>query len=239
MTFFIWCLTCYVVYGFILGEVQKKYLPAIILKGFASFGFVLMALSAIFERTNMELSSHYVGASFIPSIPIALLFVAGLVSGLLGDVTLALRPLRPIEENQTIILSGIVFFSIGHVFYFGALLLYGEFQILSIVFSVVVSAIIYLMSKVLKFQMGKLMIPSMVYSFLIFLMIGQVLFLKIYGDANVYLDVLLIGALLFGVSDLILAPIYFKGEIRKRFIISNLVTYYFAQMLIAFSILFM
>jgi uncharacterized membrane protein YhhN len=239
MTFFIWCLTCYVVFGFILGEVQKKYLPAIILKCLASFGFVLMALSAIFERTNMVLSSHYVGASFIPSIPIALMFVAGLVSGLLGDVTLALRPLRPIEENQTIIFSGIVFFSIGHLFYLGALLLYGEFQLLSIVFSVVISAIIYTMSKVLKFQMGKLLIPTMVYSFLIFLMIGQVLFLKMNGDANTYLDVLLIGALLFGVSDLILAPIYFKGESRKRFIISNLVTYYFAQMLIAFSILFL
>ncbi|MDP2426216.1 MAG: hypothetical protein Q8M70_07685, partial [bacterium] len=63
MTFFIWCLTCYDVFGFILGEVQKKYLPAIILKGLASFGVVLMALSAIFERTNMILSNHYVGAS--------------------------------------------------------------------------------------------------------------------------------------------------------------------------------
>ena len=46
-------------------------------------------------------------------------------------------------------------------------------------------------------------------------------------------------AILFGISDLLLAPIYFKDEKSKFFVVSNLATYYLGQFLIALSIFFL
>jgi hypothetical protein len=50
--------------------------------------------------------------------------------------------------------------------------------------------------------------------------------------------VFMIGAILFGVSDLLLAPIYFKAEKSKLFVVGNLSTYYLGQLFIALSIMF-
>jgi hypothetical protein len=69
-------------------------------------------------------------------------------------------------------------------------------------------------------------------------MVGQSLFLAIDSQFSLFSVVLMSGALLFGISDLLLAPIYFKGEKRVSFVIANLATYYLAQLLIAISILF-
>jgi hypothetical protein len=49
----------------------------------------------------------------------------------------------------------------------------------------------------------------------------------------------IIGAILFAISDLILAPIYYKNDRRNIMIILNLVTYYAAQIMIASSIYFL
>jgi uncharacterized membrane protein YhhN len=172
-------------------------------------------------------------------IQISLLFVAGLIAGLLGDITLALRPLRPEQENRTIIFSGIVCFSIGHLFYLAALLRYADFQILAIPFAVGITGLVFLMSKLMKFAMGRLTIPTFVYSFLIFLMIGQAVFMPPAGASTTFSSIVVAGAVLFGISDLILAPIYFKGEKSPLFIGANLATYYAAQLLLAISLLFL
>jgi uncharacterized membrane protein YhhN len=222
------------VIGFIGLELKRKWLLAIFAKGIASFGFLLVALIAIADRMIG-------GITMITrlDIRISILFVAGLIAGLLGDLTLALRPLRPENENRTIIFSGIVCFSIGHLFYLAALVLVGGFELIAIPFAIGVTGLVYLMSKVMKFAMGRLTIPTFVYSFLIFLMVGQAIFMAPTFASPEFQTIVAIGAVLFGISDLILAPIYFKGEKSPLFIASNLATYYAAQLLLAISLLFL
>ena len=60
------------------------------------------------------------------------------------------------------------------------------------------------------------------------------------GFANTGLLMMFIGGVLFAVSDLILNLTYFaEGHEQPFDLISNSVTYYAAQFIIAFSILFM
>ena len=94
------------------------------------------------------------------------------------------------------------------------------------------------MSYLLKFKMGKARIPSYFYAFLIFTMIAQsMIFYMQVPDATFFL-LFMIGAILFGISDLILAPIYYQKQQKPIMIILNLLTYYGAQILIAFSLFF-
>lgn len=234
MTFLIGFVAVLFVALFVVLELKKQWLYAMFIKGAASFLFVFTALVAIAERTMT-------GVLFPedPDIKVSLLFVGGLVAGLLGDVALALRPLRPATENKTIIASGIACFSVGHVFYLAALLLVGGFQWEALPFAVVVTGLVYGMSRLMKFQMGWLTAPTFFYSFLIFWMVGQAIFVRMETGNMVFLNLAVAGAMLFGVSDLILAPIYFKGMTRPFMIAANLLTYYAAQILLALSLLFL
>lgn len=234
MTFLIGFVAILFVFLFIVLELKKQWLYAIFVKGAASFLFVFTALVAIAERTMSEVTFPDDAA-----MKISLLFVGGLVAGLLGDVALALRPLRPTGENKTIIASGIACFSIGHVFYLAALLLFGGFQWEALPFALVVTALVYGMSRLMKFQMGWLTAPTFFYSFLIFWMVGQAIFVRIDAGVMTFLNLAVAGAMLFGISDLILAPIYYKGVTRPALIGANLVTYYAAQILLAISLLFL
>lgn len=234
MTFLIGFVAILFIALFIVLELKKQWLYAIFVKGAASFLFVFTAFVAVAERSMQ-------GVLFPEDldIKISLLFFGGLVAGLLGDVALALRPLRPASENKTIIASGIACFSVGHVFYLAALLLYGGFQWEALPFAVIVTALVYGMSRLMKFEMGWLKLPTFFYSFLIFWMVGQAVFLRIEAGNLLFLNLSVAGAMLFGISDLILAPIYYKGATRPFMIASNLVTYYAAQLLLALALLFL
>lgn len=234
MTYFIGVFAVLFVFIFVMLELRKQWLHAILMKGATSFMFVYLALVATMERTMNEVTFPDDAA-----MKISLLFVGGLVAGLLGDIILALRPLRPAAENKTIIGGGIASFSIGHIFYLGGLLLYGGFQWEALPFALVVTALVYGMSRLMKFQMGRLTVPTFFYSFLIFWMVGQAIFVRIEAGNLVFLNLAVAGAMLFGVSDLILAPIYYKGVTRPALIGANLVTYYAAQILLAGSLLFL
>jgi len=172
-------------------------------------------------------------------LPVALVLLPGLVCGLLGDVYLALRPLRPKAEDSHLILGGVVFFATGHLFYLAALLMMGEFSGWAILFSVLISILIYLSAGWMKLTWEKSKVPCMIYSFLIFLMIGQAFANASAAGFDSMTAIFFAGALLFGISDLILSQIYFKGQNdNKVFIIANLSTYYAAQVLIALALLY-
>ena len=53
------------------------------------------------------------------------------------------------------------------------------------------------------------------------------------------LNIIFIGSILFALSDLVLSGTYFGGKERPVDIILNYLTYYPAQFLIAFSLLFL
>lgn len=225
MIFYILGAAILLVLLYIVIEIKGSALNAFFMKALASFGFIMVFVNASFERDLLK--------------PFIFLFLLGLVSGLLGDLFLALRPLRPKEENEMLINRGILAFSIGHVFYFFGLLMISDFHNMAIVVSVSVTILVIVMSYVLKFDMKKNRISSYIYSFLIFLMVGQTIGLSSVEGFSGGPLILMIGAILFGISDLILAPIYFKGANDKKMVILNLMTYYGAQLLIALSILYL
>lgn len=206
---------------FLTFELRKKYLIALYMKGITSLTFIMLALSILLENGSLE--------------DFALFILIGLAFGLLGDIYLALRPLRDPKENETIIILGISVFSLGHISYLIALSLLDQFSVLSIGFGILMMMGVILMSRSMKFQMGKTKYFNYAYATLIFTMIGQSIIYVINGGPVF----LMIGACLFGVSDLILAPIYYKKMDQKWMIALNLITYYLAQVFIASSLYFL
>ena len=91
---------------FIYVEQQKKYIPAVVLKGTASLFFVLLGIF---------------GLSLSPLPAFAKVVVAGLIFGLIGDVCLNLRFVLE-KSGKKIFLLGILAFLIGHILYLVALI---------------------------------------------------------------------------------------------------------------------
>jgi len=210
---------------YIFIETRGKPLKSIAFKGLASFGFISLFIISVLKSK-----------AYLTNPLIVFLFALGFVAGLMGDIYLALRPLRPKEENHQIILIGTICFATGHLFYYSALLIYGTFSYWAIVISLIVTIATFLASKVLKLNWGPSKIPSVIYSFLVFLVAGQAIMNGLqHGLSGFYTSVIL-GSLLFGISDLILAQIYFGGKETNPYIIMNLSTYYAAQILLAFSL---
>lgn len=206
-------------------ETLGKPFQSIKFKGLASFGFIFLYVISV-------LSSKV----YLTHPTMIFLFGLGLVAGLMGDLYLALRPLRPNEENHQIILVGTLCFMVGHILYYSALVMNGSFSIWAIVISLFITVATFLASKVLKLNWGPSKIPSIFYSFLLFLVAGQAFMNGIAIGFNGFYSAVTIGAILFGISDLILAQIYFGGKSSNPFVILNLSTYYAAQIFIAFSL---
>lgn len=206
-------------------ETQNKPLPSIAFKGLASFGFItLFAISVLSSK------AYVMYPTFV------FLFMLGLIAGLMGDIYLALRPLRPSEENHKIILFGTICFATGHLFYYSGLLIIGQFSLWAIGISLVITVGTFLLSKVLKLNWGPSKIPSIIYSFLVFLVAAQAIMNGVNFGFSGFNVAVISGAILFGISDLVLAQIYFGGKTTSPFIVLNLSAYYAAQILLAFSL---
>jgi hypothetical protein len=213
---------------YIVVEMNRDPLTAMMAKALASLSFIMLGVFAFSENSGV----------LHPMVPWVLI---GLTSGLIGDLVLALRPLRPLVEDKKIIVFGIIFFSLGHFSYLLGLseIPFMELSWLSFLIGIIVSGVVIYMSYLLKFEMGKARIPAYVYAFLIFTMIGQSVIFYLSNTEQMFFLLFMIGALLFGLSDLILAPIYFQKQNKKLLIALNLMTYYGAQILIAYSLFFL
>ncbi|PKL01005.1 MAG: hypothetical protein CVV56_04145 [Tenericutes bacterium HGW-Tenericutes-1] len=210
---------------YIFIETLGKPLQSITFKGLASFGFIFLYVISV-------LSSK----AYLSHPTVVFLFGLGLVAGLMGDIYLALRPLRPVDENHQIILIGTFCFMVGHTLYYSAIIINGSFSIWAIVISTIITITTFMASKLLKLNWGPSKIPSIIYSFFLFLVAGQAFMNGLSLGFNGFNSAVTIGAILFGISDLILAQIYFGGKTSNPFIILNLSTYYAAQILLAFSL---
>lgn len=211
---------------YITVELTQKPLISLYVKALASLSFIILGTYSLL-----------VNANDIPEFMGWILL--GLASGMIGDIVLALRPLRPKEEDKLIIVFGIISFSIGHLFYLTALLMMSTFSWISLIVGLIAFFIVVVMSYIMKFNMKIARIPSYVYAFLIFFMVGQSVMAGSQSNYQTSSVLFLLGAILFGVSDLILAPIYYTDKSSKVMIALNLLTYYGAQILIALSIAFM
>lgn len=190
-------------------------------------------------------------AALIPAIQSPGVFpmfvVCGLLFGLLGDIWLDLKFCYP-QDDDLFTKLGFSSFAVGHFFYICAVLLgvNGQFQPLALVcaagVAVIAGLVVFFGEKAMKLRYGAYKMISTLYGALLFFMTAFAIFTAVFAGVkeNRHLLVMGIGGVFFVVSDLILSGTYFgEGKNRPVDIITNHVTYYLAQFIIAASLAFM
>lgn len=223
---------------FIYHVLKDKRLEGFYFKALTSFIFIIIFVYGVFR--------FYTKTPIIPEIVLfqykyIYLFtfvLLGLVSGLIGDLFLEVLWFYK-ERRNYIIKQGTIIFLIGHVFYILGLNSFVGFNYIALIIGLVMTIVVYLGSKMMKIDFQNLKIMTYLYTFVIFTMVGLSIMQAFDLSFSLYSISFMVGAILFGISDLLLAPIYFKNQNHNLFVVSNLATYYLGQLLIALSILFL
>jgi hypothetical protein len=221
---------------FIYQVIKGKRLRGFYLKGFTSFLFVSVFFYGVFYKETSIFEEPSLLLLLVGELRLILYMGLGLVLGLIGDLILEVQYFHETQKSEQISM-GMIAFGLGHIFYILALSSYYTFSYWSLLIGILMVGIVYIGSKLMKIDFKSLAFMSYLYTLIIFTMVGLsvIVYINDLGQASL---IFMIGAILFGVSDLLLAPIYFKAEKSKLFIIGNLATYYLGQLLIALSIVF-
>ena len=214
--------------AFLLQKVKKYTLIETFTKTITSMFFIAVAGVGLFKN------GQYV---------LAKLVIFGLFCGLLGDIALELKYVYP-KDDKLYSYAGFILFAMGHVFFMlGLYLNYFKgnnplYIIIPLVVGLLVSVVNILMEKPMKLHYGELKIISLVYGFFLFSFIGTAFSMFLLnGFKDITIALILGGAVLFAISDLVLSGTYFgKGKDRPVDLVVNSVLYYIAQNLIAFSL---
>ena len=225
------CLGAIALFCFLFEKVKAYSLKAVYLKTATSMLFIILGAYCASQ------SEHRIFAMFT---------VIGLTLGMIGDICLDLKYVFK-EKDYEFTLGGFFAFGLGHISYM--LGMYLEFFrnqnplyiIIPFVIGLVLGPATVFTSKFMKVEYGKIKPVALAYGIIIFSMVASAFSMWIMsGFANRGLMLFAIGGVLFAVSDLILNMTYFAEGHEKPFdLISNGITYYAAQYLIAFSIMFL
>jgi uncharacterized membrane protein YhhN len=202
-------------------------LKVLLFKTVTSVLFILTAFSAFYSNENCPKE-------------LALLFFAGAVCGLLGDIWLDAKYLFPKEEHG-LLYSGFISFLIGHLFFIvGMFITYGV-SIISVICGVVgaLSAPLTCLftEKVFKADFGKDKLITEIYTAVLTLTTGVSLGIAIENGFDISTLVRFIGFALFLGSDAVLAKVYFcKGQNTRVNVVINHALYYLAQFALATSL---
>jgi len=218
---------CIVTLIFCIKRARGFSISNIMLKIASSLCFILTGVAAMFCNPGNYL---YAG-----------LIIFGLTLGMCGDITLDLKGLHE-NHKDSYMLSGFIFFLIGHVFYQAAIIYKAQLKWWIVLFClagcILFSVLNLLSAKITKYVFGKY--KFIVFLYTVFLALTTALSAVaavLSGFAMPYI-VLTIGALLFMLSDLILSGTYFgEGQDKPIHYFTNHLTYYAAQYIIAASIL--
>ncbi len=205
-------------------------------------------ICAIKKQTGATLVTKTVASAFFvavgtigimtnPDISLARYLFAGLCLGLVGDVILAVRNLKPKYKHHCIG-AGMISFGIGHILYLIAIMANLPNAWISIVIGTVIGALMIILAPKLKLSYGKLKPFIFFYSSLLSTM-GAATAIRCFHAPSALNISLCAAGLLFMLSDALLCGVYFdKNQSRStpKFIIAVHVTYYIAQYLIARSI---
>ena len=241
---------------FLFKRDKKSSVVAIAIKALTSIFFILTAMFSFIDNISKTGNTDYYGL-------LSLIFlVLGLVFGMIGDIfldfkiyfkTLNMRFLCLENDYDILMITGMSAFGIGHIFYILSSYIHYPELLMPLIYSclgaVVLVVLIFVVSiKVMKMTFRKFLIPCIIYGFLLcaFVLFSIFRIIHEYNTANL---LLLIGSILFILSDLVLSITYFSKEEdykkegflnpESRFmIILNHTTYYAAQFLIAMAILF-
>lgn len=197
---------------------------SLIFKTFASLMFVIIGALSIISGANPK---------------VKILFVLGLVFGLVGDILLDLKVMHP-DSESTYLNSGMMMFGCGHVLYFLGIIIFvadkdvtgfGWVLLSGLVFSLIVGALIVKFAPNLKMNFTGYKIQNWLYSSVLIFMTIISVALAVVLPATIPLAV---GFVLFLASDLVLSMQYFGGKQSSNGLtIANHVLYYVAQILIA------
>lgn len=225
------CLGAISVTFFLLEKIRSYSVKAVLIKSIASLFFI--AVSAI----GLYKNGYHILTLFV---------TLGLFLGLLGDIWLDLKYVFR-EHDLEFSYAGFIAFGIGHILYISGMFLefYHGQNVLYIILPLVIGTAAgfgnIFLDKMMKLNYGKMKIASGVYGATLFSMVLTTLSLSIMTKfQNTTLVMFFIAAILFAASDLILSGTYFgEGKERPVDIITNIVTYYSAQFMIAFSLFFL
>lgn len=241
---------------FLLKRDKKSSIAAIVLKSMTSIFFIASGISSLV----LNYMHTGIGSTF-KLISMALIII-GLVCGMVGDIlldfkiyfkALNMRFLCFDKDRDVLMTSGMASFGVGHILYIVSIAIRYPDNIWMLAVSVVIgfalmSGIMLFSRYVMKMDFRQFFIPSWVYGTLLATFIAYSAF-TLSIDGSVANIILLIGSILFIVSDLILSITYFskaedyekEGMMNpesKLMIVVNHATYYIAQFLIALSILY-
>ena len=201
------------------GEMEK----ATVLKGLASFVFVL--LGAYCHNSHVSKYGKFI--------------LLGLLLGMVGDILLNLRNILKGSASMKVFALGILAFLSGHFLYIAALIKRDSSNLLlAIIMTVIISVVTIppLMKRINAPSKG-LKLFGYVYLVIVIAMFSCAASLFFKNSASELYQLFVIGGFLFMVSDFIMIYYSFGKKIKPLRAI-NLLSYYVGQILIALTILF-
>ena len=216
---------------FLLEKVRSYSVKATLIKAVTSFLFIALAAYCNFKNGN-----H----------PFGMFVICGLSIGLMGDIWLDFKYVFK-DQSRVFTYAGFVCFGIGHILYITGMMVTLPYPVqwyaylIPITFGLLCGALILILETPLKYKYDEYKLICFLYGVLLFTTLGTTFYLTLVNKFEVTsYNMLFAGAVLFAVSDLILCGTYFGvGKERPFDIISNGITYYAAQYLIAFSLFFL
>ncbi len=208
---------------FIIVDYKGEPKRALIMKTLASIGFVSVAISAFLYGNG---DGEYF--KFI---------LCGLILGLIGDVALALRAVYE-EKKDKYFIIGLGAFLLGHIAYTIEFTKISSITLIEIIIAAIIVTLFVSFGKLVKLQYVNMKPFVIGYMCVISVMVVKAVSIAITIGINEANMLISIGAVLFAISDMILAFIYFWNKKVKVLSPLNLITYYGGQLLIALSILF-
>jgi len=222
---------------FLLFRTKEGGLVPAMIKTLTSLLFVATALSAAVNNYIVT------GTLGVERLTFMALVILGLVTGLIGDLTLDLKityQVSNLHHSDIYTFIGMGAFGVGHILYVIAVALYFGFSAWTILIAAAATALIFTVSIfLLKMKFGKFLIPAIAYSFLLILFLASTVAAGLITAFTVSTILLVTGAALFLASDLVLSMTYFDGNDSRVMIVVNHVLYYGAQFAIALSLYYL
>lgn len=207
---------------FIIWNSEEKPNFSVLMKFASSIAFTIFGIVNLYFASMQTLAMLFI--------------VIGLLVSISGDVILAFV-FNDKYEKDKVIKTGMVAFGIAQVFYFTGISLFSGFSIWSLVIGLVISLAIMFSDKLLGLDYRTTKPFAIGYSFLLACSLGASIMAFINSSISKGSIFLLSGFVLFFLSDLVLAFIYFKKN-NGLLTAINLILYYLAQIVIAAGVLF-
>ena len=212
--------------AFLVKAKDKRSVAGVFLKNATSIFFILTAVVGLFMNPTQY--------------KYAILIIAGLVFGMLGDIYLDQKWVYP-DDMKQYLYAGFISFGIGHFFYIPAIImasgLPSKFWFIPPIVGIVVGGGNLILEKPMKQKFGEYKAIVTIYGFVLASMAATAVCAAVFTKSPAFI-VYAIGAVSFMLSDLILSPMYFgEGKNTPANFILNHVTYYIGQYLFAVSII--